>query len=49
VRSGDILEFYDFSSGEIIARRQVVALTEATDQNPTVGVMLVRTPLDFRC
>ena len=42
VRIGDMLEFYDFSSGDLIARRTVVEMTDATDHNPTVGVILVR-------
>ena len=42
VRIGDILEFYDFSSGDLIARRTVVEMTDATDHNPTVSVILVR-------
>ena len=53
VRVGDLLDFFDFSSGELVARRRVVAMTAATDQNPTVGVILVRPvtycPLDCCC
>ena len=42
VRIGDMLEFYNFSSGDLIARRTVVEMTDATDHDPTVGVILVR-------
>ena len=40
VRQGDVLQFYDFATGTLLARRQVLTMREATDANPTVGVTL---------
>ena len=40
VRQGDILQFYDFVTGVLLASRTVLAMREASDENPTVGVTL---------
>ena len=40
VRVGDILEFYNFNTGKVLASRRAVSIREASDENPTVGVVL---------
>ena len=40
VRVGDILQFYNFNTGQVLASRLVVSIREASDENPTVGVVL---------
>jgi hypothetical protein len=40
VRPGDILQFYDFVTGVLLAARTVLTMREASDENPTVGVTL---------
>lgn len=42
VRQGDILQFYDFVTGVLLAARVVLAMREASAENPTVGVTLNR-------
>eukprot|EP00937_MAST-01D_sp_MAST-1D-sp2_P007726 g7726.t1 len=40
VRSGDVLQFFDPTRGAMLGTRTVLALRDASDANPTVGVTL---------
>jgi hypothetical protein len=40
VRQGDILQFYDFVTGVLLASRIVLTIRKASNENPTVGVTL---------